>query len=129
MQTLRLGPIEFAPHKHQEEPFTAVLPIRNNLTFVEMLELSGQGLSGKLQIRLMERDNAGPLHLNVTPEMVGLQGGRLPTTDSREQDWPLRTQFPFHAINLGNIQLTATNVYLLPIEVNNIPSFPLQFAF
>eukprot|EP00873_Tetraselmis_striata_P033213 jgi/Tetstr1/453477/TSEL_003969.t1 len=124
MQTLRLGPIEFAPQKHHGEFLQAVLPIRNNLTFVEMLEVKGQGLAGELDIRLHDPDNEGPLHLDVTGEMVGLRDGQVLGMDDPGLRWPLWTRFSFYTLNRGNIQLTTTNVYLLPLKGNgaDVPS-------
>lgn len=77
----------------------------------------GQGLAGKLEVRLHSVDNDDPLHINVTGDMVGLRDGQLPSLDDPGLRWPLWTRFNFHVLNRGNIQLTTTSVYLLPLKV------------
>lgn len=83
MQTLRLGPIEFAPQKHREEHFEAVLPIRNNLTFVEMLDL-------KVRSRQQLRGAHLAPNLPLDAQQAGPQGTaqtRMPCLVTMTHTW------------------------------------------
>jgi len=114
--TRDFGPLYFAPHSLRSD--NATLLVRNNLTVVETVVVTGEGGSGVFQFISDDYESHSPhqqrssvsedltASLNARPLLFNLHAEQLATCNFTS----LTFTHTFHAINAGNLPIHITNM-------------------